>query len=119
VISVRYIVDDLPASVDFYCNYLGFGVDMQPTEDFARVSKDNLQLYLNTPGTGAGGKAGGNPKPGGWNRIKIEVVNLDSEIERMKNKVIFRGDIVEGRSTKQILVEDPSGNLIELSQKLN
>lgn len=116
MISIRYIVNDLPSAVKFYCKYLDFKVDMQPTTDFARISRDNLQLYLNTPGTGAGGTAGGEPTPGGWNRFRLEVEDLENEIEQFGTEVKIRGEIVEGKFTKQVLVEDPSGNLIELSQ---
>lgn len=115
--SVRYIVDDVDAAIDFYRDCLGFEVDMHPAPGFAGLSKGELKLFLNAPGAGGAGTAGGVPEPGGWNRFRIEVDDLVALIDRLRHQdVSFRGDLVEGRGGNQILVEDPSGNPIELFQ---
>lgn len=114
-VSVRYVVDDVDVAVDFYRDLLGFGVDMQPAPGFAAISNGDLRLLLNAPGAGGAGTAGGNPEPGGWNRIQLEVDDLDAEIDRLASAgTTFRGDPVEGRGGRQVLVEDPSGNPVEL-----
>ncbi|MGH3668921.1 MAG: VOC family protein [Acidimicrobiia bacterium] len=113
--SVRYIVDDVDEAIRFYGENLGFEVDMNPAPGFAALSKDELRLYLNAPGAGSAGIAGGNPSPGGWNRFQLTVDDLDSMIEELRDAgASFRGDIAEGAGGRQILLEDPSGNLIEL-----
>ena len=118
--SVRYIVTDVDAAVAFYTGLLGFQVDMQPAPGFARVSRGALQLLLNRPGAGGAGQAmpdGQLPAPGGWNRLRIEVEDLPATVERLKAAGgQFRNDIVIGNGGKQILLEDPSGNPIELFQ---
>ena len=118
--SVRYIVNDVDAAIAFYTRQLGFRVDMHPNRHFAILARDEgLHLMLNTP-TGPGGGAqpmpdGRTPEPGGWNRIQIQVSNLDQEVANLrKANVHFRGDIVTGIGARQILIEDPSGNPIEL-----
>jgi len=115
-LAFRYIVDDVDAAVGFYEQMLGFTVDMRPGPGFAALSKDGLRLLLNEPGSGGAGTAGGEePQPGGWNRIQVEVDDLPSEVERLgKLGARFRGETVEGRGGRQILVEDPAGNPIEL-----
>ena len=117
-ISVRYIVDDVEAAIAFYTRNLGFGVELHPAPGFAILSRGDLRLLLNTPGAGGAGQAmpdGRKPKPGSWNRIQLEVPDLASEVESMRNAgAYFRNDIVGGRGGKQILLEDPSGNPIEL-----
>ena len=114
-VSVRYIVDEVDAAVEFYCNRLGFTLDMRPGPGFAALSRGDLRLLLNAPGAGGAGTAGGQPQPGGWNRIQLEVDNLDDEIDRLRTSAItFRGAPVEGRGGRQVLVEDPSGNVVEL-----
>ena len=117
-ISVRYIVDDVEAAISFYTRNLGFGVELHPASGFASLSRGDLRLLLNTPGAGGAGQAmpdGRRPEPGGWNRIQLEVPDLASEVESMRNAgAYFRNDIVGGRGGKQILLEDPSGNPIEL-----
>lgn len=117
-ISVRYIVDDIDAAIPFYTDQLGFEVDMHPAPGFAALSRGDLRLFLNEPGVGSGGKAGDvTPKSGGWNRIQVQVDDLEEHIERLREeRVSFRGKRVEGRGGQQILVEDPSGNPIELFQ---
>ena len=119
--SVRYIVDDVDAAIEFYRDQLGFDVDMHPAPGFAALSRDGLRLYLNAPGAGGAGRAGGSqPEPGGWNRFQFEVDDLESTVDRLSSKgARFRGDIVEGRGGHQILIEDPSGNPIELFQALS
>lgn len=119
-VSVRYIVNDVKESVSFYKEHLGFEVDINPTSGFAALSKDNVKLFLNQPGAGGAGQKmpdGQSPEPGGWNRIQISVDDLTSVYQRLKTKgVEFRNDIVEGIGGKQVLVKDPSGNLVELFQ---
>lgn len=113
--SVRYIVSDVAACVDFYRDRLGFRVEMHPSPGFAALSRGDLRLYLNAPGAGSAGKAGGAPEPGGWNRFQIEADNLDELINRLRAAgAMFRGDIAAGPGGRQILLEDPSGNAIEL-----
>lgn len=116
-ISVRYIVTDVEAAISFYTEMLGFQVDIHPAPGFARLSKDGLQLLLNQPGAGGAGQATneGMPAPDGWNRILIEVFDLNQTVEAMKNAGChFRSEIITGNGGKQILVNDPSGNPIEL-----
>jgi catechol 2,3-dioxygenase-like lactoylglutathione lyase family enzyme len=116
-VRVRYIVDDVDAAIAFYRD-LGFGVDMHPAPGFAAVSLGELQLLLNRPGAGGAGQAmtdGRAPAPGGWNRIQIEVPDLAATVERLKAAgQRFRNDIVEGFGGRQILLDDPSGNPVEL-----
>jgi catechol 2,3-dioxygenase-like lactoylglutathione lyase family enzyme len=118
--SVRYIVTDVDAAITFYTELLDFQVDMHPAPGFAMVSLGDLQLLLNQPGAGGAGQVmpnGDMPTPGGWNRIRIEVANLVAVIEHLKKAgARFRNDIVIGNGGKQILLEDPSGNPIELFQ---
>jgi catechol 2,3-dioxygenase-like lactoylglutathione lyase family enzyme len=113
--SVRYIVDDVDEAIEFYRGNLGFEVDMHPAPGFAALSRDDLQLYLNAPGAGSAGIAGGNPQPGGWNRFQLTVDDLDNTIEQLRDSgATFRGEIAEGAGGRQILLEDPSSNLVEL-----
>lgn len=112
--SVRYIVDDIDKSVEFYCDLLGFSVEMHKSGKFASLRRDDLNLFLNAPGAGSAGKAGGNPKPGGWNRFMIITKDLNRMISELKEAGgKFRGQIAEGAG-RQILLEDPSGNVVEL-----
>jgi catechol 2,3-dioxygenase-like lactoylglutathione lyase family enzyme len=117
-ISVRCIVDDVEEAISFYTRHLGFSVELHPAPGFASLSRGDLRLLLNTPGAGGAGQAmpdGRKPEPGGWNRIQLEVLDLAREVESMRNAgAYFRNDIVGGRGGKQILLEDPSGNPIEL-----
>ena len=117
-VSVRYIVDDVEETVAFYTAWLGFGVEFNPAPGFAVLSRGDLRLLLNEPGTGGAGQPmpdGREPEPGGWNRIQLEVVDLADEVEAIRDAgARFRNEIVEGRGGKQILLEDPSGNPIEL-----
>jgi len=117
-VSVRYIVNDVDSAIPFYTEMLGFKVEMHPAPGFAALSRGDLRLLLNRPGAGGAGQAmpdGQMPAPGGWNRIQVEVEDLASSVERLKDAGCrFRNEIVEGQGGKQVLVEDPSGNPIEL-----
>jgi catechol 2,3-dioxygenase-like lactoylglutathione lyase family enzyme len=119
-VSVRYIVNDVDAVIPFYTDMLGFKVDMHPAPGFAGLSRGDLQLLLNRPGAGGAGQAMADnqiPAPGGWNRIQIEVEDLQATVEKFKAQgVRFRNAIVIGNGGKQVLLEDPSGNPIELFQ---
>lgn len=119
-VSVRYIVADVDAAIPFYVDMLGFAVDMHPAPGFAALSRGELRLYLNRPGAGGAGQAmpdGTQPQPGGWNRIQIEVDDIEGTVSRLRVAgARFRNEIVTGNGGKQILVEDPSGNAIELFQ---
>jgi len=120
-ISMRYIVTDVPAAVAFYTEMLGFQVDMQPAPGFAALSRDGVRLLINQPGSGGAGQAvaGQEPAPGGWNRIQIEVDDLAETAKRLKHAGChFRGEIVLGRGGKQVLVEDPAGNAVELFEPM-
>ena len=116
--SVRYISADIDAAVDFYTSLLGFQIEMQPGPGFASLARGDLRLLLNQPGAGGAGQAmpdGTLPQPGGWNRIQLEVEDLDAIVAELKaSGARFRNEIVAGRGGKQILLEDPSGNPIEL-----
>ena len=118
-VSVRYIVNDVDAAIAFYTQQLGFQVQMHPAPGFAMLSRGDLRLLLNTPGGGGGaGQAmpdGRRPEPGGWNRIQIEVEDLTALVATLKQGgARFRNDIVVGNGGKQILLDDPSGNAVEL-----
>ena len=117
-VGVRYIVDDVDAAISFYTEQLGFQVDMHPAPGFASLSRGNLQLLLNRPGAGGAGQTlpGDQvPSPGGWNRVQIEVADLAALYEQLNGAGCrFRSEIVVGNGGKQVLVEDPSGNPVEL-----
>jgi catechol 2,3-dioxygenase-like lactoylglutathione lyase family enzyme len=118
-VSVRYIVDDVDAALAFYCRFLGFHEDMHPAPTFAMVSQGDLRLVLSAPGGGPGGGQatpdGRTPQPGGWNRFVLEVADLEGVVEELRGAgARFRNDIVVGVGGKQILLEDPSGNPVEL-----
>ena len=117
-VRVRYIVDDVEAAIPFYTETLGFKLEMHPAPGFASLSRGSLQLLLNRPGAGGAGQAmsdGRAPAPGGWNRIQLEVEDLAATVERLKGAGCrFRNELVVGNGGKQILLEDPSGNPIEL-----
>ena len=119
-VSVRYIVSDVDAVLPFYTDMLGFKIEMHPAPGFASLSRGNLRLLLNRPGAGGAGQAMPDnqfPAPGGWNRIQIEVEDLEATVEKLKSAGgRFRNEIVTGNGGKQILIEDPSGNAIELFQ---
>jgi catechol 2,3-dioxygenase-like lactoylglutathione lyase family enzyme len=118
-ISVRYIVDDVDAAIDFYCRLLGFEEVMHPAPSFAMLSHGALRLVLTAAGGGPGGGQampdGTLPQPGGWNRFQLEVDDIESMVARLRERgARFRNEIVTGVGGKQILVEDPAGNLVEL-----
>jgi catechol 2,3-dioxygenase-like lactoylglutathione lyase family enzyme len=119
-VSVRYIVADTDAAVRFYTELLDFRLESQPGPGFASLTRGDLRLLLNQPGAGGAGQAmpdGQIPEPGGWNRIQLETDDLDTTVARLKQAgAHFRNEIVAGRGGKQILLEDPSSNLIELFQ---
>ncbi|HEX6022047.1 MAG TPA: VOC family protein [Solirubrobacter sp.] len=122
-VSVRYIVDDVDSAIDFYCRQLGFHEDMHPAPTFAMLSRGDLRLVLTAPGGGPGGGQampdGTVPEPGGWNRFQLEVEDIEAIVGRLREAgVRFRNDIVTGVGGKQILVEDPAGNPIELFEPI-
>ncbi len=119
-VSVRYITDDVDAAVAFYVERLGFDVEMQAGPGFAMLARGDLRLLLNRPGAGGAGQPmpdGRRPEPGGWNRIQIEVSDLEREVAALRAAgASFRGEIVTGRGGSQILLDDPAGNPVELFQ---
>lgn len=120
--GVRYIVNDTEAASAFYTSHLGFRVKMGPVDGFAMLVREDLHLFLNEPGAGSAGLAGaaheGGPVPGGWNRFQLEVGDLDTTVERLTREgANFRGDPAGGKGGRQILLEDPSGNVIELFER--
>ena len=120
-VSVRYIVDEVDTAIAFYRDRLGFKLEMHPAPPFAMLSRGDLRLVLSAPNpSGGGGQSmpdGTRPVPGGWNRFAIEVTDLAATVaELRKSGARFRNDIVTGVGGKQILLEDPSGNPIELFQ---
>jgi len=120
-VRVRYMVNELDPAVEFYTKYLGFQVKQERRPNFAMLSRGNLELVLSTP-FGPGGAAkpmtdGRKPEPGGWNRIIINMEDLPAEVTRLrKAQLHFRNDIVSGPGGSEILLDDPSGNPIELFQ---
>jgi catechol 2,3-dioxygenase-like lactoylglutathione lyase family enzyme len=117
-VSVRYIVDNIDAAIAFYTEHLDFRVDLHPAPGFASLSRGNLRLLLNAPGAGGAGQSmpdGRKPAPGGWNRIQLEVEDLAAKVDSLRKAgAHFRNDIVIGNGGKQILLDDPAGNCIEL-----
>jgi catechol 2,3-dioxygenase-like lactoylglutathione lyase family enzyme len=118
-VSVRYIVHDVDTAIAFYCRHLGFHEDMHPAPTFAMLSRGDLRLVLSAPGGGPGGGQampdGRVPEPGGWNRFSLEVSDLAATVEALRRDgAHFRNDIVTGVGGKQILLDDPSGNPVEL-----
>jgi ketosteroid isomerase-like protein/catechol 2,3-dioxygenase-like lactoylglutathione lyase family enzyme len=117
-VSVRYIVDDVDAAVRFYTGHLGFQPRMRPAPGFAALERGDVRLLLNAPGAGGAGQAmpdATRPEPGGWNRIQLEVEDLAATVRRLKEQGAgFRNEIVEGQGGRQILIEDPSHNVVEL-----
>lgn len=116
--AVRYIAADVDAAVAFYTAQLGFTIDMRPAPGFAALSKGPIRLLLNAPGAGGAGAAttdGARPEPGGWNRLQIVTTDLSADVRRIRAAgYTFRGDPIEGNGGRQALLEDPSGNAIEL-----
>jgi catechol 2,3-dioxygenase-like lactoylglutathione lyase family enzyme len=119
MINVRYLVDDVEESIAFYTNLLGFEVLTNSAPAFADVMRGNLRLLLSGPTSSAGRPMsdGTKPGPGGWNRIHFIVKDLESEVARLRDAgATFRNDMIEGPGGKQILLQDPSGNFVELFQ---
>jgi catechol 2,3-dioxygenase-like lactoylglutathione lyase family enzyme len=118
-VSVRYIVDDVDAAIAFYRTHLGFSEVMHPAPTFAMLQRGDLRLVLSAPsGQGGGGQAmpdGTLPRPGGWNRFSLEVSGIESLVEELRRAgVRFRSDVITGVGGKQIVLDDPSGNPVEL-----
>ena len=116
--AIRYIVNDVDSSVGFYTKLLGFQIKQHVKSAFASLTLGSLQLFINQPGAGGAGHAmpdGTMPTPGGWNRFQLQVKNIESVVEELKkNGAKFRNEIVTGIGGKQTLLEDPSGNLVEI-----
>ena len=117
--SVRYIVNDVDEAIGFYTEMLGFQLVMHPAPEFAILARGNLQLLLSRPsGRGGGGQGmpdGSVQVPGGWNRFQVEVDDLEATVAELGRKGAgFRNEIVKGVGGKQVLLMDPSGNLVEL-----
>jgi catechol 2,3-dioxygenase-like lactoylglutathione lyase family enzyme len=123
-VQVRYIVNNVDEAIAFYCQHLGFTEVMHPSPFFAMLSRGDLRLVLSQPGGGTvgGGSTladGRRPEPGGWNRFSVEVTDLQATVEELRKAgAHFRSDIIQGVGGNQALVEDPSGNPIELFQPL-
>ena len=119
-VNVRYIVNDVATAIGFYTELLGFQLEMHPAPGFASLSRGDLVLLLNRSGAGGAGQAmrdGQTPTAGGWNRIQLEVEDLQATVDKLKTQGgRFRNEIVTGNGGKQILINDPSGNPIELFQ---
>jgi catechol 2,3-dioxygenase-like lactoylglutathione lyase family enzyme len=118
-VNVRYLVDDVEASIAWYVDHLGFSVISDYAPAFADVRRGSLRLLLSGPTSSAGRPMadGERPRPGGWNRIHLVVEDLDAEIARLRAAgVSFRNDVVSGPGGSQVLLVDPSGNLVELFQ---
>jgi catechol 2,3-dioxygenase-like lactoylglutathione lyase family enzyme len=120
-VSIRYIVDDVDAAIPFYRDHLGFELLMHPAPPFAMLERGDLRLALSAPSSAPGGGQalpdGTRPTPGGWNRFAIEVDDIDAAVESLRAQgVRFRNDVVEGVGGRQTIVEDPSGNPVELFQ---
>jgi catechol 2,3-dioxygenase-like lactoylglutathione lyase family enzyme len=122
-VSVRYIVNDVNQAITFYCQHLGFHEEMHPAPTFAMLSHGDLRLVLSAPGGGPGGGQampdGRMPEPGGWNRFSLQVTDIEVTVESLRQAgAHFRNDIVTGVGGKQILLDDPSGNPVELFEPI-
>jgi catechol 2,3-dioxygenase-like lactoylglutathione lyase family enzyme len=118
-VNVRYMVDDVQTAVDFYTKHLGFSLNTAALPAFADVTLGNLRLLLAGPTSSAGRPMpdGRRPEPGGWNRIHLIVDDIAAEVDRLQAAGLrFRNDIVTGPGGQQILLDDPSGNPVELFQ---
>lgn len=122
-VQVRYIVNDVDAAITFYTERLGFKLEMHPAPPFAMLSRGDLRLVLSAPNpSGGGGQSmpdGTKPEPGGWNRFAIEVSDLAATVDELRRtESHFRNEIVVGVGGKQIIVDDPSGNPVELFEPI-
>jgi catechol 2,3-dioxygenase-like lactoylglutathione lyase family enzyme len=119
VVSIRYMIDDVPIAIRFYTMHLGFAIEKDTSPAFASVTLDGVRLLLSGK-TSSGRRAmpdGREPVPGGWNRIHIEVKDLAAEVKRLRDAGLkFRNDIITGPGGSQIILDDPSGNPVELFQ---
>lgn len=118
-VSVRYMIDDVAAAIEFYTRHLSFTLELDARPAFASVRRDGMSLLLSGEGSSARRPMpdGRKPEPGGWNRIQVQVADLASEVERLRKAgVTFRNDIVTGPGGAQIVLDDPSGNPVELFQ---
>jgi catechol 2,3-dioxygenase-like lactoylglutathione lyase family enzyme len=118
-VSIRYIVDDIDAALAFYCRHLDFEVQMHPAPSFAMLGRGDLRLLLSVPGGGPGGGQampdGTLPTPGGWNRFSIEVADLAGTVDRLRGAgVHLRTELITGVGGRQVVIDDPSGNPVEL-----
>jgi catechol 2,3-dioxygenase-like lactoylglutathione lyase family enzyme len=119
MVNVRYMVDDVDTAIDFYTKYLDFELRTSAAPAFADITRGNLRLLLSGPASSAGRPMpdGTKPGPGGWNRIHLLVDDIEAEVARLRQAGLsFRNDIVTGPGGSQILLEDPSGNVVELFQ---
>jgi catechol 2,3-dioxygenase-like lactoylglutathione lyase family enzyme len=119
LVNVRYMVDDVESAIAFYTTHFGFTERMSAAPAFADVVRGNLRLLLSGPESSAGRPMpdGRTPEPGGWNRIHLIVDDIAAEVERLRSAgLTFRNDVVTGPGGRQVLVEDPAGNPIELFQ---
>lgn len=118
-VSIRYMIDDVPAAIKFYTTHLGFVLDQDASPAFASVTRDGVRLLLSGK-TSSGRRPmpdGREPVPGGWNRIHIQVDDLEAEVQRLRIADLkFRSEIITGPGGSQILLDDPSGNPVELFQ---
>ena len=118
-VSIRYMIDDVPIAVKFYTTYLGFAIEKDAGPAFASVTRDGVRLLLSGK-TSSGRRAmpdGREPVPGGWNRVHIQVKDLAAEVKRLRDAGLkFRNDIISGPGGSQIILDDPSGNPVELLQ---
>jgi predicted enzyme related to lactoylglutathione lyase len=121
-VSIRYMIDDVPAAIKFYTTHVGFAIDVDASPAFASVTRDGVRLLLSGK-TSSGRRAmpdGREPVPGGWNRIHIQVADLAAEVKRLREAGLkFRSEIITGPGGSQIVLDDPSGNPVELFQPEN
>jgi len=120
IVSVRYLVDDVAAAIDFYTRHFGFSVGLNAAQAFAEVTRGNLRLLLSGPQSSAGRpmEDGERPHPGGWNRLHFVTDDIAADVERLQAAgVTFRNPMVSGPGGAQILAQDPAGNLVELFQR--
>jgi predicted enzyme related to lactoylglutathione lyase len=119
IVGIRYMIDDVPTAINFYTTHLGFALEHDASPAFASVTRDGVRLLLSGK-TSSGRRAmpdGREPVPGGWNRIHIQVEDLEAEVKRLREASLkFRNEIVKGPGGSQILLDDPSGNPVELFQ---